>query len=167
MKEVVVELDKTDKMLLKLLQQDSRIPLQKIAGKLGIPKSTVHYRIGRLEREKIIQGYYAKLDPSRLGYDYLAVVLVRAKYGPQYHKKVGLRLAKIPGVWGVYYMLGDFDFIVLIRAFDRDDYMQKLERISSMSDIERTSTQVVARVVKDDPRVDMGTLSGFRLSSNQ
>jgi DNA-binding Lrp family transcriptional regulator len=89
-------------------------------------------------------------------------VLVRAKYGPQYHKKVGLRLAKIPGVWGVYYMLGDFDFIVLIRAFDRDDYMQKLERISSMSDIERTSTQVVARVVKDDPRVDMGTLSGLQ-----
>jgi DNA-binding Lrp family transcriptional regulator len=54
-------------------------------------------------------------------------------------------------------MLGDFDFIVLIRAFDRDDYMQKLERISNMSDIERTSTQVVARVVKDDPRVDLGT----------
>jgi Lrp/AsnC family leucine-responsive transcriptional regulator len=150
------ELDRIDRILLKILQQDSRIPLQQIAKKLGIPKSTVHYRIGRLEREKIIQGYYAKLNPSRLGYDYLAIVLVRAKYGPQYHKKVGLKLARIQGVWGVFYMLGDYDFIVLIRAIDRDDYMQKLERISSMSDIERTSTQVVARVVKDDPRVDMG-----------
>jgi Lrp/AsnC family leucine-responsive transcriptional regulator len=151
-----IELDRIDRILLKILQQDSRIPLQQIAKKLGIPKSTVHYRIGRLEREKIIQGYYAKLNPSRLGYDYLAIVLVRAKYGPQYHKKVGLKLARIHGVWGVFYMLGDYDFIVLIRAIDRDDYMQKLERISSMSDIERTSTQVVARVVKDDPRVDMG-----------
>jgi Lrp/AsnC family leucine-responsive transcriptional regulator len=151
-----IELDRIDRILLKILQQDSRIPLQQIAKKLGIPKSTVHYRIGRLERERIIQGYYAKLNPSRLGYDYLAVVLVRAKYGPQYHRKVGVKLARVPGVWGVFYMLGDFDFIVMIRAFDRDDYMEKLERISSMSDIERTSTQVVARVVKDDPRVDMG-----------
>ncbi len=153
----MVELDKTDKMLLKVLQQDSRIPLQVIAKKLGIPKSTVHYRIRRLEREKIVQGYYAKLDPARLGFDYLAVVLVRAKYGPRYHKRVGAKLARIPGVWGVYYVLGDFDFAVLIRAIDRDDYMRKLEQLSNMSDVERTITQVVARVVKEDPRVDTST----------
>jgi len=146
--------DKTDKLLLRIIQQDSRIPLQKIARKLRVPKSTVHYRIGRLEREEIIEGYYAKLNAGRLGYDYMAVVLVKAKYGPQYHKKVGLRLSKIPGVWAVYYVLGDYDFIVLIRATSRDDYMQKLESLSNMPDIERTSTQVVGKVVKEDPRID-------------
>jgi DNA-binding Lrp family transcriptional regulator len=150
----VVVLDNTDKLLLRIIQQDSRISLQKIARRLGVPKSTVHYRIGRLERENIIEGYYAKLNAGRLGYDYLAVVLVRAKYGPQYHKKVGLRLSRIPGVWAIYYVLGDWDFIVLIRAINRDDYMRKLERLSNMTDIERTSTQVVARVVKEDPRID-------------
>jgi Lrp/AsnC family leucine-responsive transcriptional regulator len=149
-----IELDRIDRVLLKILQQDSRIPLQKIAKKLGIPKSTVHYRIGRLERAKIIQGYYAKLDPARLGFDYLAVVLVRARYGPRYHKNVGTKLARMPGVWAVYYVLGDFDFAVLMRAIDRDDYMRRLEQLSNMSDIERTVTQVVARVVKEDPRVD-------------
>ena len=147
-------MDKTDKFLLKIIQQDSRIPLQKIARRLGVPKSTVHYRIGRLEREKIIEGYYAKLNPGRLGYDYLAVVLVRAKYGPRYHKKVGMRLSKIPGVWAVYYVLGDYDFVVLIRATNRSDYMEKLEQLSGMTDIERTSTQVVGRVVKEDPTID-------------
>ena len=152
--ENVLMLDKTDKLLLKIIQQDSRVPLQKIARQLGVPKSTVHYRIGRLEREKIIEGYYAKLNASRLGYDYLAVVLVRAKYGPQYHKKVGLKLSKLAGVWAVYYVLGDYDFVVLIRATNRDDYMQKLEKLSNMTDIERTSTQVVGRVIKEDPRID-------------
>jgi DNA-binding Lrp family transcriptional regulator len=152
--ENVLMLDKTDKLLLKIIQQDSRVPLQKIARQLGVPKSTVHYRIGRLEREKIIEGYYAKLNASRLGYDYLAVVLVRAKYGPQYHKKVGLKLSKLAGVWAVYYVLGDYDFVVLIRATNRDDYMQKLEQLSNMTDIERTSTQVVGRVIKEDPRID-------------
>jgi DNA-binding Lrp family transcriptional regulator len=147
-------LDKTDRWLLRIIQQDSRIPLQTIARELGVPKSTVHYRIARLEREKIIEGYYARLNASRLGYDYLAIVLVKAKYGPLYHKKVGLRLSKLPGAWAVYYVLGDYDFIVLIRATDRDDYMQTLERLSSLPDIERTSTQVVGRVVKEDPRVD-------------
>jgi Lrp/AsnC family leucine-responsive transcriptional regulator len=152
--EEVRKLDKMDRQIMKLLQQDSRIPLQTIAKRLGIPKSTVHYRIGRLEREKIIEGYYVKLNAARLGYDYLAVIMVRAKYGPHYHQKVGLRLSQVPGVWGVYYILGDFDFIVLVRAIDREDYMKKLEQISSMSDIERTSTQVVSRIIKEDPRFD-------------
>ncbi|MGA2972996.1 MAG: Lrp/AsnC family transcriptional regulator [Candidatus Bathyarchaeia archaeon] len=151
-------MDKVDKILLAILQRDSRIPLQKVAKMLGVPKSTVHYRIGRLERAKIIEGYYAKLNAAKLGYDYLAVVLVRAKYGPQYHKKVGTKLSQIPGVWAVYYVLGDYDFTVLIRATDRDDYMQKLERLSNMPDIERTNTQIVGRVVKEDPRIGSITL---------
>ena len=147
-------MDSIDKLLLRIIQQDSRVPLQKIARRLGVPKSTVHYRIGRLERENIIEGYYAKLNAGRLGYDYLAVVLVRAKYGPQYHKKVGLKLSKLSGVWAVYYVLGDWDFVVLIRARNREDYMKKLEQLSNLADIERTSTQVVGRVVKEDPRID-------------
>jgi Lrp/AsnC family leucine-responsive transcriptional regulator len=149
------QLDRTDTALLGLLQRDCRIPLEVVARRLQIPKSTVHYRMKRLEKEGVVDGYYAKVNATRLGFDYLAVVLVRAKYGPGYHQKVGRRLAEVRGVWAVYYVLGEIDFIVLIRANDRDDYMRTLERISSMSDIERTSTQVVAKVVKEDPRVEI------------
>jgi Lrp/AsnC family transcriptional regulator for asnA, asnC and gidA len=68
---------------------------------------------------------------------------------------VGRKIASIPGVWAVYYVLGEFDFIVLIRATNRDDYMSKLEHLSNMTDIERTSTQIAAKIVKEDPRVDI------------
>jgi len=155
MNQGTMELDQTDRSLLSTLQRDCRIPLQEVAKKLGVPKSTVHYRIKKLEQEGVIEGYHARVNAAQLGYDYLAVVLVRAKYGPKYHEKVGRKLAKTPGVWAVYYVLGEIDFIVLIRARDRDDYMQKLEQISGMTDIERTSTQVVAKVVKEDPRVEL------------
>jgi Lrp/AsnC family leucine-responsive transcriptional regulator len=149
------KLDTIDRTILLALQKDCRISLHKIARKLGVPKSTVHYRVRRLEEGGVIEGYYARLSPARLGNDYLAVVLVRAKYGPGYHKKVGHKLATIPGVWAVYYVLGDIDFVILIRAVDRADYMRKLELISSMKDIERTSTQVVADIVKEEPRVEI------------
>jgi DNA-binding Lrp family transcriptional regulator len=138
-----------------MLQRDCRVPLQEVAEVLRVPKSTVHYRIRKLEQDGIVEGYHAKVNASRLGYDYLAVVLVRAKYGPRYHEKLGRRLAKISGVSAVYYVLGEIDFIVLIRAKDRDDYMHKLTQMSSMADIERTSTQIVAKVMKEDARVDL------------
>ena len=148
-------LDETDRRVLTMLQRDCRVPLQEVAEVLRVPKSTVHYRIRKLEQDGIVEGYHAKVNASRLGYDYLAVVLVRAKYGPRYHEKLGRRLAKISGVSAVYYVLGDIDFIVLIRAKDRDDYMHKLTQMSSMADIERTSTQIVAKVMKEDARVDL------------
>jgi len=148
-------LDETDRRVLTMLQRDCRVPLQEVAEVLRVPKSTVHYRIRKLEQDGIVEGYQAKVNASRLGYDYLAVVLVRAKYGPRYHEKLGRRLAKISGVSAVYYVLGDIDFIVLIRAKDRDDYMHKLTQMSSMADIERTSTQIVAKVMKEDARVDL------------
>jgi DNA-binding Lrp family transcriptional regulator len=144
-----------DRSILKLLQQDCRVPLDVLAKKIGVPKSTLHYRIKRLEKEGVIGGYYAKVDPLKLGYDYVAVVLVKARYGPNYHEKLGKKIAKISGVWGVYYVLGEYDFIILIRAKDREDYMNKLELMSSMPDIERTNTQVAAKVLVEDPRVSV------------
>jgi Lrp/AsnC family leucine-responsive transcriptional regulator len=147
--------EKVDVDVLRILQKDCRVPLREIAEQLGVPKSTVHYRVRRLEQAGIIEGYYAKLNAAALGNEYLAVILVRAKYGPRYHERVGRRLAKVAGVSAVFYVLGEIDFIVLIRAIDTDDYMRKLTQISNMRDIERTSTQVVAKILKEDPRVDL------------
>jgi len=149
------ELDKIDIQILQALQEDCRTPLENVAKKLGVPKSTIHYRIRRLEQSGTIEHYFAKVNATKVGKDYLLVVLVRAKYGPRYHERIGRRIAAIPDVWAVYYVLGDNDFVLLIRANDREDYMHKLERISSMPDIERTSTQVVAKVVKEDPRISL------------
>ncbi len=51
-------------------------------------------------------------------------------------KKVGRRLAHLPGVGSVYFVLGDMDFVVLIRAKNRQDYVQKLDSIINMAGIE-------------------------------
>jgi Lrp/AsnC family leucine-responsive transcriptional regulator len=147
--------DNVDKTILHALQKDCRISLEKLAAKAGVPKSTVFYRIKKHEKDGLIEGYHARLNAENLGYDYLAVVLVRAKYGPHYHEQVGKKLAQIPGVWSIYYVLGEIDFVVLIRATDRNDYMDKLAKMSSLADIERTSTQVIAKVVKNDPRIEL------------
>jgi DNA-binding Lrp family transcriptional regulator len=145
-------LDEIDVGILKILQEDCRISLEQIAEKLGAPKSTIHYRIKRLEEEGVIEGYYAKVNLEKLGKNYLTVTFVRAKYGPGYHEKVGQRLSEIPGVWGIYFIFGENDFVILTRSKDREDYMQKLEKIMDMPEIERTNTQIVAKVIKEDVR---------------
>jgi DNA-binding Lrp family transcriptional regulator len=145
-------LDEIDAEIIKILQEDCRVSLEYIANKLGVPKSTIYYRIRRLEEEGIIEGYYAKINFEKLGKDFLTITLVRAKYEQGYHEKVGKKICAIPGVWGVYFVFGENDFIVMARSKNRDDYLRKLETIMSMPEIERTNTLIVAKVLKEDLR---------------
>ncbi len=145
-------LDEIDSGILRILQEDCRTPLDQIAERLRVPKSTIHYRIKRLEGEGIIEGYYARVSHAKLGRDYVTATFIRAKYGPGYHEKAGQKLSEISGVWGVYFILGENDFILMSRSNSREDYLQKLEKIMNMPEIERTSTQVIAKVIKEDLR---------------
>ena len=149
------QLDDLDYAILRELQVDCRTPLQDIATKVNAPTSTVHYRIKRLERDRVIDGYYARINPGKLDLDYLTIIQVRAVYGPAYHKRIGKRLAKIPGVWAVYFTLGETDFFVLTRSKNKAEYMKILDMLMASKGIERTSTQIVAQVILENPRLEI------------
>ncbi|MFO7837603.1 MAG: Lrp/AsnC family transcriptional regulator [Candidatus Thorarchaeota archaeon] len=151
-------LDELDLKILSELQKDCRTPLQEVAKRVGAPSSTVHYRVKKLEREGIIDGYYAHINSEKLDMDYLTIIRIGAEYGPKYYDDVGKKLAETEGVWAVYFVLGETDFYVLTRSADRRSYMKILDRIMSLEHIKRTSTQVVAKVIKEDPRLQILTL---------
>ncbi len=150
-----ITLDETDLEILRILQEDCRTTINDIAKRLNKNKSTIHYRIKRLEEAGVIQGCYAKVNPEALNQDYLTITLVRAKYGPGYHKRVGEKLAKIPGVWAVYFILGEIDFVVLARHKNLDSVRNMINAFLSIEEIERTSTHVIVDIIKEDPRVEI------------
>ncbi len=63
-----VELDLKDRKILYELDFNARQTASQIAKKVKLSKDTINYRIKRLENLGIIQGYYAVLDNSKLGY---------------------------------------------------------------------------------------------------
>lgn len=148
-------LDDLDFALLKELQNECRTPLQEVADKIGAPSSTIYYRLKRLERAQIIEGYYAKVDSQKLDMDYIAVTNLRVELAPGYYKKIGDDLAKIPGVWAVYLTLGDYDFMVLTRSKNRDQFMEIVDQILEIKGIRQSSTTVVVKVIKEDPRLEL------------
>lgn len=146
-------LDDVDKKILDILQKDCQTSLSDIAVGLEIPKSTVHYRIKRLVVEKIISGYHAKVNFSKLGDDFQAIIQIRAKYSKDYVKEVGEMLSKIPGIWAVYNVLGEYDFVVMMRAVNREELMNQIEKMRESGQLERTNTTVIARIIKEGERL--------------
>jgi Lrp/AsnC family transcriptional regulator, leucine-responsive regulatory protein len=150
-----VAIDETDRELLKILQNDARTTREEIARELKLSKSAVQYRIKRLESSGVIEGYYAKVNAGKLGRDFQAITLVRAKYSPAYYEKLGTKLASLPGVSSVYFTFGDNDFVLLSREVSREALIASIENMTRIGGIERTNTQLVAKVVKEDHKVEI------------
>jgi len=150
-----VTLDKNDKIILKMLQEDCNVSLKKIGEKTGLSSSTVHYRVNRLIEEKVITGFKASVDPLKVGKEILAISLVTGRYGPDYSKKIGERIAKIQGVWAVYFLLGNIDFAVLLRASSREELKEIVDAFIKIEEVERSNTYLIIDRIKEDTTVQL------------
>jgi len=154
-KEMSVTLDKNDKIILKMLQEDCNVSLKKIGEKTGLSSSTVHYRVNRLIEEKVITGFKACVDPLKVGKEILAISLVTGRYGPDYSKKIGEKMAKINGVWAVYFLLGNIDFAVLLRASSREELKEIVDSFIKIEEVERSNTYLILERLKEDTTVQL------------
>src|ERR1700761_1144332 len=72
-----IDLDRTDRRLLDLLQTDARLSNQELAAKVGLSPSPCLRRVKRLEELGLIRQYVALLDPAKLGLGLVAYATVR------------------------------------------------------------------------------------------
>ena len=69
------QLDKIDRKILHELDLNARLPLSQLAKRLGLSRDVANYRMKKLEKEKVIRGFRAFIDASRLGYRMYRVCL--------------------------------------------------------------------------------------------
>ena len=67
-------MDKIDKKIITLLQQNARMPLKALAENVFLSSPAVSARIERLEKEEIIEGYEVKINQIKLGYHITAFI---------------------------------------------------------------------------------------------
>src|SRR6266542_6156749 len=78
-------LDEINRRLLDELQRDGRAPFAELGRRVGLSAPAVAERVGRLERDGVITGYRAEVDPRAIGFPLAAVVRVRP-FARQIHK---------------------------------------------------------------------------------
>lgn len=123
-----------------------------IAAHTGIPKSTVHYRLTKLQEDGIVENDLFDVDLEALGFEITVITEVIAEYDEQYHERVGEKLAAIEGVNQVFFTMGDTDFIVIANLSDREMVHRLVSDYEAIDEVVRTSSQFVVETVKDEPR---------------
>jgi DNA-binding Lrp family transcriptional regulator len=138
-----------------MLQDDCNVSLKKIGEKTGLSSSTVHYRVNRLMDEGVITSFKACVDPLKVGKEILAISLITGRYGPDYSKKIGEKIAKIPGVWATYFLLGNIDFAILLRASSREELKEIVDSFIRIDEVERSNTYLILDRIKEDITVQL------------
>ena len=144
-------LDEVDVRILRALNQDARKSYRDLAAEVDIALSTVSARVKRLEELGIIKGYAPLLDAERLGFELTVIVGVKIVHGKLL--EVQKRIGRNPRVFEVYDVTGDWDSMILARFRDRADLNAFIKEVSADPGVERTATQLVLNVVKDEKRV--------------
>jgi len=141
-------LEETDKKILDILIDDSRLSLRQIAKKADISVATVMNHINNLEKEKIIKKYTAKLDYEKIGYDVEVMIEIRISKGKLF--EVEKKITMDPNVFAVYDVTGAFDALVLARFPTRRKMDNFLKKIQTYEFVERTETKLILRTMKED-----------------
>ncbi|UYP46308.1 putative HTH-type transcriptional regulator [Candidatus Lokiarchaeum ossiferum] len=146
-------LDNIDKQILNELQRDCRIPYGKLAEKLHVSLSTIHYRIKRLEEEQIIQGYHADVNLTSHSDEFLSAVLLSAKFHEDSVEKMKSLLVGMEEVWAVYFILGAQNFLILVKTQDNKSFMERVySKIMKSNLVEKLETLVISHVIKEDQK---------------
>ncbi len=140
--------DELDLKIMRLLGEDARKSYREIAEELQVAPGTIYSRTRKLMEEKIIKAYVPVIDPSRVGFDLSAMILIQAE--GKHLREVEEELAKMEEVYYVYDITGDFDIAVGARFKNRGEMDKFLKSLLKIPYVRRTVTNVVLNVVKED-----------------
>jgi len=147
----MADLDDVDMKILRILNNSGRKSYRDIAKELDLSLATVSKRIKRLEEEKVIIGYAPILDQEKLGFDITAVIGIKILHGKILETERAL--ARDPAVFAVYDSTGDWDAIIQARFRTRTELNAFVKKVLEDEDVEKTYTQIVLNVTKDEKRV--------------
>ena len=109
----MMKLDAWDKKILTLLQRNNRLSQREIADRISLSPSAVNRRIAALEDAGVIKGSVSLVDASKVGRPITIMVLL---------EEDKQRFVTCPQVQQVYYVTGDFDFLLVINVRDMAEY---------------------------------------------
>ena len=131
-------MDDIDRRILKLLQDNARTSLKTIAESTFLSSPAVSARIEKMEKDGIIRGYHAEVDPMKLGYHILA--FINLDVVPEDKPKFYAYAESIPNVLECSCVTGEYSMVLKVAfqsTMELDLFIGQLQRYG------KTSTQIV------------------------
>lgn len=147
-----MQLDRHDRQILALLQENGRLTNQELADRIGLSPSPCLRRVRALEEAGLIGGYHALVDARKLGLSLMALLSVSMdKHTPERFANFEALVGDIPEVLECLLITGQkSDYQLKIAVRDMDHYQHLLlNRITRIEGVTVVETHFVLRRIFD------------------
>jgi Lrp/AsnC family leucine-responsive transcriptional regulator len=155
-----MELDRYDRQILQLLQEDGRISNQDLADRIGLSPSPCLRRVRTLEEAGLIRGYRAWLDAKKLGLSLMALIHISMdRHTPERFENFETEIRGIPEVIECLLITGqDADYQLKVVVRDMDAYQELLlNRVTRIQGVTGVHSSFVLRRVVDTGALPLTT----------
>lgn len=151
------DLDRTDRRILKLLQEDGRLSISQIAAEVHLSVSPCLARVRRLEASGFIRGYFAQLDPERLGLGLQAYVTVSLdRTTSDVFERFSQAMHRFDEVIECQMVGGGFDYLVKVRVRDMKMFRKFLGQcMTAECGVHQTHTYFVMEEIKSTHKLKL------------
>lgn len=149
------KLDRTDRLILKTLQEDGRISNVALARKVNLSATPCMERVRRLERHGYIKGYAALLDAHKVDAGVLVFVEISLlRNSPDAFREFRREALRLPELMECHLVSGNFDYLIKARVKDMQEYRALLgEKILALPGVSDSRSYVVMEEVKESTAI--------------
>jgi len=138
--------------ILQILHENARTSASEIAKRLGLAEAEVAAAIEKFEKEKVVLGYQAIMNPEKCE-DGLVIAIIEVKLTPQRgtgFDAIARRIYKFPEVKVCYLISGDYDLHVVVQGASLKEVASFVsEKLATIDHVSSTSTHFILKKYKD------------------
>ena len=140
-------IDKTDKMIIKLLEINARTSYTNIADKLKLSEGTIRHRVSKMEENGIIEGYEIKLNPQKMGLTCPAIIGVDVE--PDKFLETASIISNINEIKNVFTCTGDHMILFEIWLENQKELSKFLkQKIENIEGLKRICPAIILNKLK-------------------
>ena len=147
-------LDELDLKILRTLQQNGRTKRNELAEQVQLSVPSVSERLKKLEDNKIIEGYYTKVNRQTFGYDILAFILVMMDSSKHY-KDLIKHVEKHPSILECHSVLGEGSHLLKVLVKNTEALEKLLSEIQTWPGVTGTKTTYVLSTIKETTAINI------------
>jgi Lrp/AsnC family transcriptional regulator len=145
-----MQIDKIDRQILRLLQEDASLSAAAIGERIGLSQSPCWRRIQRMRDEGLIQGERMQFDRKKLGFNVMIFAHVKlTAHGRSQVPEFAETIRQFPEVLECHLVLGNVDFLLRIVTRDIEEYEHFFfEKLSHLPEVQEVTSNIVLSEIK-------------------
>ena len=144
-------MDKIDKKILSILQENSSLPLSTIAKRVDLSTTPCFNRIKKLEEDGVIKKRVAILDNNKVNLPIIVFLSISVvSHNDEWLKKFVNKITSFEEVVEVYRLTGDTDYIVKVLTNSIEEYDSFNQQLISDVSFRSLKSNIVLKEIKNN-----------------